>query len=76
MSDYLVEARPTLTRWLAGERIGPLPMRGAGQQRTTAPNAGLSFLRVGELKGFTERCPPWSHAGFFVSVPQKFVRFR
>jgi methylenetetrahydrofolate reductase (NADH) len=32
MSDYLVEARPTLTRWLAGERIGPLPMRGADQE--------------------------------------------
>jgi methylenetetrahydrofolate reductase (NADPH) len=32
MSDYLVEARPALTRWLAGERIGPLPMRGADQE--------------------------------------------
>ena len=32
MSDYLVEARPTLTRWLAGERIGPLPMRGVDQE--------------------------------------------
>jgi Methylenetetrahydrofolate reductase len=31
MSDYLVEPRPTLKRWLAGERIGPLPMRGADQ---------------------------------------------
>jgi len=32
MSDYLVEGRPTLTRWLAGERIGPLPMRGVDQE--------------------------------------------
>ena len=32
MSDYLVEARPTLKRWLAGERIGPLPMRRADQE--------------------------------------------
>ena len=32
MSDYLVEPRPTLKRWLAGERIGPLPMRGADQE--------------------------------------------
>jgi methylenetetrahydrofolate reductase (NADPH) len=38
MSDHLVESRPTLTRWLAGERIGPLPMRDADQ----APPA-LSF---------------------------------
>jgi methylenetetrahydrofolate reductase (NADPH) len=31
MSDNLVETQPTLTRWLAGERIGPLPMRDADQ---------------------------------------------
>jgi methylenetetrahydrofolate reductase (NADPH) len=38
MSDYLIEPRPTLKRWLAGERIGPLPMRGADQEPP-----GLSF---------------------------------
>jgi methylenetetrahydrofolate reductase (NADPH) len=27
----LIEVLPTLHRWLAGERIGPLPMRGADQ---------------------------------------------
>ena len=32
MSDLLVEERPTLNRWLAGERIGPLPARQAGQK--------------------------------------------
>jgi methylenetetrahydrofolate reductase (NADPH) len=32
MSNYLIEPRPTLKRWLAGERIGPLPMRGADQE--------------------------------------------
>jgi methylenetetrahydrofolate reductase (NADPH) len=32
MSDYLVEPHPTLKRWLAGERIGPLPVRDADQQ--------------------------------------------
>ena len=32
MSDYLVESRPTLKRWLAGERIGPLPMRSVDQK--------------------------------------------
>jgi methylenetetrahydrofolate reductase (NADPH) len=32
MSDYLVQPRPTLKRWLAGERIGPLPMRSADQE--------------------------------------------
>ena len=32
MNDYLVEPRPTLKRWLAGERIGPLPKRGADQE--------------------------------------------
>jgi methylenetetrahydrofolate reductase (NADPH) len=31
MSDNLVEQRPTLQRWLAGERIGPLPIRSADQ---------------------------------------------
>jgi methylenetetrahydrofolate reductase (NADPH) len=29
MSEHLVESQPTLNRWLAGERIGPLPTRGA-----------------------------------------------
>jgi len=32
MSDYLVEPPATLRRWLANERIGPLPMRGADQK--------------------------------------------
>jgi methylenetetrahydrofolate reductase (NADPH) len=32
MSEYLVEPRPTLKRWLAGERIGPLPVRDADQE--------------------------------------------
>ena len=32
MSAYLVEPLPTLKRWLAGERIGPLPTRGADQE--------------------------------------------
>src|ERR1700759_1289203 len=32
MSDYLVEPRLTLKRWLAGERIGSLPTRGADQK--------------------------------------------
>ena len=29
MSTHLVEPLPTLKRWLAGERVGPLPVRGA-----------------------------------------------
>ena len=32
MSDYLVESRPTLKRWLTGERTGPLPMRSVDQK--------------------------------------------
>src|ERR1700685_1512714 len=32
MSDYLVEPRTTLKRWLAGERFGPLPMRAVDQK--------------------------------------------
>jgi methylenetetrahydrofolate reductase (NADPH) len=32
MSDYLVDPPPTLTRWLGGERVGPLPMRGSEQK--------------------------------------------
>jgi methylenetetrahydrofolate reductase (NADPH) len=31
MSEPLVRSDATLTRWLAGERIGPLPVRGADQ---------------------------------------------
>jgi methylenetetrahydrofolate reductase (NADPH) len=31
MSDYLIGPCPTLTRWLTGERIGPLPVRGTDQ---------------------------------------------
>ena len=44
MSNYLIEPRPTLKRWLAGERIGPLPMRGADQYRGSFRSS--SFLRV------------------------------
>jgi methylenetetrahydrofolate reductase (NADPH) len=32
MSEQLIGSDTTLTRWLAGERIGPLPVRGADQK--------------------------------------------
>lgn len=32
MSDQMIEPPATLKRWLANERIGPLPMRGADQK--------------------------------------------
>jgi methylenetetrahydrofolate reductase (NADPH) len=41
MSDYLIQPRPTLERWLAGARVGPLPMRSVEQE---APELSFEFF--------------------------------
>jgi hypothetical protein len=76
MSDYLVEPRPTLKRWLAGERVGPLPMRGADQEPPELSfERSSSFLRARKLSNsnYGRAYGGWHHSPR-VSSPSRTER--
>jgi hypothetical protein len=77
----LIEVLPTLHRWLAGERIGPLPMRGADQ---APPELSFEFFppRTEVLEQQLWTCiqrlapPPYKLAAYESKKPPRRNRLR